>query len=53
MINMDAPLREFSCISLQNIFDMDNLVDAYHNILRDKSLASIYNGVFHRRSLKH
>ena len=31
MINMGAPLKEFLCISLQNILDMDNLVDVYHN----------------------
>ena len=27
IINMDAPLKECLCISLQNILDMDNLVD--------------------------
>ena len=28
---MDVPLKEFLCISLQNILDMDNLVDVNHN----------------------
>ena len=28
---MDAPLKEFLCISLHNILDIDNLVDVYHN----------------------
>ena len=31
MIHMNAPLKEFLCISLQNILNMDNLVDVYRN----------------------
>ena len=42
MINMDASLKECLCISLQNILDMDNLVDVYHNSF-DTSMCLLIN----------
>ena len=42
MINRDASLKECLCISLQNILDMDNLVDVYHNSF-DTSMCLLIN----------